>query len=119
MTKTRSVLVLSTFVLTLLAAGCGGGEPSAESPAETASPAGAATDAATSEQLTYEPAYPADVSEEGLSEEDVEQLRVEHTHDGGEAHSHEGDEHDHEGEEHSHDDGSHTHGEGDNDDHDH
>lgn len=112
MTKTRSVFVLSIFLLTLLASGCGGGDTSAEKPAETASPGGAAADDATSAQVTYEPAYPAEVSEEGLSEEDVAQQRQEHSHEDGEERSHEG-------EEHGHEDGGHTHGEDEGDDHDH
>ena len=112
MTKTCSLFALSILFLTLLTTGCGGGEPSVQPPADAASTGGAATETAPTEQVTYEPAYPADVSEEGLREEDVAQ-QEKHSHDGGEAHSHG------EGDEHSDDHGDHAHGEGEGDDHDH
>ena len=102
-------LLLSCLLLPLLVTGCQPGEtedpgtadgtPAAEAPAEPGQAAEAGED------ITYEPAYPTDVSEEGLSEEDVEQ-QMGHGHDGN--HSH-GDDHTH-GDDHVHDD-DHEHGE--------
>ena len=88
------------MLLTLTFVACGAATtPEAEEAATETAPAGA-TDAA----VAYEPAYPDEVSDEGLSEEDVEQQEGEHTHGDGETHSH-----DDEGE-HGHDDGDHDDG---------
>lgn len=120
MTPKHTLVHLSTLLLVLLATSCRNGdrsEPSAaEEPAAAEAPAtaGEATADSPAADVSYEPAYPADVSEEGLSEEDAAQQQTTHAH-GGEEHSHaEEDGHAHgEGEgEHSHDDGGH-------DDHDH
>ena len=82
-------LILATAALAACA-----GEPAA-APAET--------EAATVGGVSYEPAYPAEVSEEGLSEADVAQQEGAHNH----------------GEEADHGEAGHTHGDDDADDHDH
>ena len=87
---------LSSFPLVLAAAwaiGCGG--PSDHAAGEAAAPAAAASPAAT---VAFEPAYPAEVSAEGLSAQDAAQQETPHSHDGGEEHTHgeeKGDEGDH------------------------
>lgn len=60
-------------------AGDGTGEAAAETPAAAASPTAG---------VAYEPAYPTDVSAEGLSAQDVSQQEIPHRHDGGEEHTH-------------------------------
>lgn len=93
-------LVLAAF----LAVGCGGADSadSADAPAEPAAPA---------DETTYVPAYPEEVSDEGLSEADAAQQETLHTHADGEAHDHEEGDH----EEHGHEEGRH---EGDDHEHD-
>ncbi|HVR30992.1 MAG TPA: hypothetical protein VMS86_15835 [Thermoanaerobaculia bacterium] len=88
------VLVLAT--LTFYAAACGS---SADSSGGEAAPAMGAAPSPTPQSVVYEPAYPEEVSEEGLSQDDVSQQQTSHRHDGSEAHAHDGD------------DGSHTHDE--------
>lgn len=96
---TKPILLCTTLAIAaLLTAGCRqdapAGSPSAE-PATTEAPAADAEASSTpSEQVAYEPAYPAEVSAEGLGEQDVAQQEAGHSHDG---------------EEHSHDDGDHSH----------
>lgn len=103
MTPKRILVPLSTLVLVLLTTGCRHGDrnepPGAEEPVATEAPAttGEAAADPPAADVTYEPAYPAEVSEEGLSEEDAAQQQTTHAH-GGEEHSHadEGDDgHDH------------------------
>ena len=119
MTRTRIVLLLSIPSLVVLSVGCQNGESEQPSAAEEPAAAEAAAgpeetgEAGTEPQatgVTYEPAYPTDVSDEGLSEEDAAQQQTTHSHDGGEEHAHgEGEDHAHgEGDDdHAHDDGSH------------
>lgn len=114
-------LLTSFLLLPLLAAGCQQGEPedpnaADETPAAEA-PTGTGEAAEAGEDVTYEPAYPTDVSDEGLTEEDTEQQmghghEGEHTHEDGN-HEHEGD-HAHDGE-HDHEQGGHDHGDGEHD----
>lgn len=86
--------LLLPMLLTLTFATCGGTTtPEAEEAATETAPAGA-TDAA----VAYEPAYPDEVSDEGLSEEDVEQQAGEHAHADEEDHEHDGDDHEDDGE---------------------
>ena len=118
MTRTQSLLLSS--MLTIAVVSCQSSEPEPPAPAtestapESTAPESTAAGAPTpspspgggemersSEEVAYEPAYPADVSSEGLSEEDVAQQEAGLSRPG---HSHGGDEH-------SHGDGDHTHGE--------
>ena len=101
MTLNRRVpFSFSLLFIAALAIGCQSGassEPAVEEPA--------AADASAAD-VTYEPAYPTDVSEEGLSEDDTAQQQATHSHDGGEEHAHgEGEDHPHGAgeEEHGHD----------------
>jgi hypothetical protein len=76
-------LPLVLAVATVLA-GCG--RTAEQSPAADApAPAAAASPAAT---VAYEPAFPADVSAEGLSATDAAQQETPHSHEGGEEHTH-------------------------------
>ena len=91
-------------------------------PTRTASPEGGSPQGreGTSEGVTYVPAYPADVSTEGLDAEDVAQQESlshgEDGHDHGEdGHDHGEDGHDHGEGGHDHDEGDHNHDEGDHD----
>lgn len=102
-------------ILILLANGlvaCGGDRPASDD-AESARAAATAPDAAetaSGEGVTYEPAFPEEVSSEGLSEQDVAQQEAGHGHS-------EGADHDTD-----HGDVGHSHREGadhDHDDHDH
>ena len=113
MTKTSSILVLTTLTLAIASLACDRTEPQEQPPA--AAPPDAATATATStlvspegtdvpssetpdaaEEVAYEPAYPDDVSAEELTEGDVAQQEAGHSHDDGEEHTHDGDEtHDH------------------------
>lgn len=115
MTKTQIFLLLSTLTIALVSTACQRGETEEQTP-EAESPAAESTvvpDAAA--DVAFEPAYPADVSTEVLSEEDEDQQEAGHSH-GGEEHSHDDGSHtDGDGDE-DHDDGSHTHGD---EDHDH
>lgn len=82
-----------TLLVGLAAGACGAGDPTAEPPS-SAAPEG--------EAVQFEPAYPEEVSGEGLSAEDEAQQAVTHSH-GGEAHTHE------DGDESDHGDGGHPH----------
>jgi hypothetical protein len=77
------------LALAAVAAGCS--QPPPAGPVETTpTPAGAPAAPATppAETTTYEPAYPPDVSPEGLTEKDAAQQAKPHRHGGGEAHTH-------------------------------
>ena len=93
---------------------------SGDAPVPSADPAPATS--APEDEVTYVPAYPEDVSDEGLSDEDVAQQEAhshgeeEHSH-GEEDHSHNEEDHSHDEEDHGHGEGEHSHGEG--EDHDH
>lgn len=102
MTRRYSTLSLLAFAaaLTLGLWACGGQPSTPET--ETSAPAPDSTEGDSSTgAATYEPAYPQEVSEEGLSEADVSQQEAAHDH---------GDDED----EHSHDhgdgEGEHSHG---------
>jgi hypothetical protein len=81
----RSLLLV--LPLALLAGACGGG---AEPPRAEGTPPATAAEASADRTggVAFEPAYPGEVSEEGLSERDVEQQQMLHSHDGGEPHTH-------------------------------
>ena len=109
MTTTQSLLLSSILTFALIS--CQSSEPDASAPASQTVPAesiaaGSTDDPTTpSDEVAYEPAYPAEVSSEDLSAEDVSQQETAHSHGDGE---------------HSHDDGDHTHGEAEGDaEHDH
>ena len=100
----RAVLAFSAFVAVL--SGCGGAaEPAAEGPAAVPATVEEEGAGAAESATTYEPAFPEEVSGEGLSEEDTQQQEAAHSHDGGEPHEHGAEEEDG----HSHDDGDHQH----------
>ncbi|MCH9648141.1 MAG: hypothetical protein K0U98_07880 [Deltaproteobacteria bacterium] len=94
----KSYFLLSILSFALLSMACQQGSYDAPNPGETApSPTaessttkapGMDSEAGSAEEVKYEPAYPADVSTEELSEEDVAQQETQHSHDGGEMHSH-------------------------------
>lgn len=111
MTTNRLVTSFTMLSLVLLVIGCRGEAPNESAIAEPAATTEAEAPAA---DVAYEPAYPAEVSEEGLSEQDTAQQRASHSH-GGEEHSHG------EGEDppHGDDEGEHTHEDGDPDDQQH
>lgn len=86
-------VLLAAAVILLVA--CGGGEPAAREPEPENGGA-----------VTYEPAYPEEVSAEGLSDEDAAQQENAHDHDGGAGHEHGEGAHSHDGEagdDHGHD----------------
>ena len=90
---------LAAFVAISLAAAVAGCRPGDSSPDAAATEAeghapGSEAPAAAPPEVTYEPAFPADVSEEGLSEGDVAQQETVHSH-GDEEHTHGDDETDH------------------------
>lgn len=99
----RQLVAAAALALGVLCLGaCGGDtvEPAAEGPAaeaEVDTPASAATDG-----VEYEPAYPEEVSAEGLAESDAAQQEEAHSH-GDETHTHEGEE------EQPHEDDGHSH----------
>ncbi len=89
------LLLLTTLAATFSSCRPGESEPpSTPAPEQTEPTAAEPSPPASSEEVAYEPAYPADVSSEGLSEEDVAQQEADHSHDGGE-HSHDGGDHTH------------------------
>ena len=115
MTKTRSILILALFTVVIASLACKGNEPAKtdETPTaatvpetKTVEPNATEGDAPeASEEVAYEPAYPDDVSTEGLSEEDQEQQEAQHSHGDGEEHSHGDGSHSHDSEpdDHAHD----------------
>ncbi len=99
---TRSQTLLLSSMLTIVVFACQSGEPEAPAPApestaaESTAAEPTATDVSTPEsaaaptasgEVAFEPAYPADVSAEGLSEEDVDQQKAGHSH-GDATHTH-------------------------------
>jgi hypothetical protein len=92
MTLTKTLVTSAVVALVLTTSACGPGsksEPEAEQPAASES-SQQVTPSTAEEEVTYEPAYPTDVSEEGLTEEDVEQQEAGHSHGPGAAdHAHE------------------------------
>ena len=96
---TAPVLLLTIF-LAVLGTGCPSSSetPSAKTPAASASsseptPEPEPTGTEPADEVTYEPAYPADVSTEDLDTEDTAHQQT-HSH-GVEEHSHGEDDHDH------------------------
>lgn len=94
--------LLLSILLTLFIAtnACGPGAPSEELSAEPSA-------SATKVEVRFEPAYPEEVSSEGLTAEDVAQQEAGHSHSGDGVHAHEEAGHSHEEVEdhHEHDDG--------------
>lgn len=92
MTKTTfSLLVLITSLFTLACqqeAPAESATEKTESAQEAPSVPPAEVEIPAEETVEFEPAYPEDVSAEGLSTEDISQQETQHSHDGGEAHSH-------------------------------
>ena len=88
-TRTGSILTVLSLVLTFVAcAPSSKSEPQGEQPApatESSEPVATPT----VEEVTYEPAYPQDVSDEVLTDEDVEQQEAGHSHGAGADHTHE------------------------------
>jgi hypothetical protein len=87
----RPAVLTSALLLALATVACGDGHDHAHEPAAATA---AAQPSPTTGAVTFEPAYPAEVSPEGLTEQDVTQQETPHSHDGGEEHTH-GDEEDH------------------------
>lgn len=96
MKRFRPIPLAATLWLAWTLGACAG-----EAPDHTPDAASEEAEAAPGPEVEYEPAYPEEVSPEGLSEADEAQQET-HTH-GGTTHSHGDDE----GDEHEHDDGSH------------
>jgi hypothetical protein len=82
MIKSISILTL-LFAISVFAFGCGGDEPAAT---ETSAPPPSTTSETTGD-VAFEPAYPEEVSTEGLSAEDTAQQQT-HRHADGEVHAH-------------------------------
>jgi hypothetical protein len=92
-TKTLSSCVVLSLVLTL---GACGPSPKSEPQGEQKAPTVDSSDEATApivDEVAYEPAYPEEVTDEGLTEEDQAQQEAGHSHEPGTA-------------DHTHDDGS-------------
>lgn len=93
--RSRLLAALAAVVATTCTA-CGGSRDGQAAAAGGAPPAPSPT-----ASVVYEPAYPAEVSGEGLTQQDVTQQEAPHSHDGGEPHAHdeetreEGDNHGH------------------------
>jgi len=88
-TKTGSTLAVLAFVLTLIAcAPSSKSEPAAEQPVPAATSSEPIAPP-TANEVTYEPAYPEEVTDEGLTDEDVKQQEVGHSHGPGADHTHE------------------------------
>ena len=83
----RSILFALTLVVVAGACGRDDAQPAAGDQGVAAT---AATPSPTPTGVAFEPAYPADVSAEGLSQQDVTQQETPHSHDGGEEHTHAG-----------------------------
>lgn len=78
--------------------GSGGASPESEDPA--GSEASASTTGSAEDEVAYEPAYPEEVSSEGLTEEDTAQQEDTHSH-GPDSHTHDNG-HDENEEQHQH-----------------
>lgn len=89
MTRFSTPHVSALAITLVLAAGSVG----CSRPADTtlkAAPTASAAATQSVEEPKYEPAYPTEVSAEGLTAKDTEQQAKPHSHDGGEAHTHGG-----------------------------
>lgn len=106
-----ALLAIGLLSTSCVFTGNGGASPESEDSAGSeASATGSAED-----EVAYEPAYPEEVSDEGLTEEDTAQQETAHSHDGEGEHSHGPDSHS-DGTDHEHDDHDHD---GDHDPHQH
>jgi len=90
---TRIFLALSIFTLAFASLACQPRDPddraTSAPAAATSNGAGSSpTSEATEPAVEYDPAYPADVSGEGLTEGDLSQQESTHSHGDGEEHSH-------------------------------
>lgn len=102
MTRFRTIPLVAVILLAGALAACAG-EPA--SPAtDTSDAPSQGAGAAEEPEVEYEPAFPEEVSSEGLSEADAAQQET-HGHDDGTTHTH-GDE---DADDHGHDDGPHSH----------
>lgn len=103
MNLTKTTCLLSILLLFLGLTACGAPPETTGEPASAAdTPPPAVSDEAA---VTYEPAYPEDVSQEGLTDADTTQQET-HGHDDGTEHSHAEGDHSHDDEaEQNHDDG--------------
>jgi hypothetical protein len=82
--RPRSLVV--ALLLAAVVAACGGGTDHAPgSDSATSLPAAQPTPSA---GVAFEPAYPTEVSAEGLSPQDTAQQETPHRHEGGEEHTH-------------------------------
>lgn len=103
MTTAHRSLALVFLALAFTGLACGSAEappPDAAAPPSDPPPPAAEAGAG---GVTYEPAYPEEVSSEGLSEGDVAQQEASHSQGADEEHSHGGDEHTHDAADHPHD----------------
>ena len=91
-TKANSILAVLILVFTLVAcAPSSKSEPQGEPP-DSADESSEHVAAPAAKEISYEPAYPQDVSDEALTAEDVEQQEAGHSHGPGtEDHTHEDD----------------------------
>lgn len=93
MTLTKTMVSFAIFTLALIFAACAPSpisEPQVEQPTPVTESDQQVEPSTAVEEVSYEPAYPEDVSEEGLTEEDVEQQEAGHSHGSGtEDHTHE------------------------------
>jgi hypothetical protein len=80
----RFVLLASACAIVPVGCGHGGEQPAGDEGRS----AGEAQPGPTPPGVTFEPAYPADVSREGLSPQDAAQQEMPHSHDGGAEHTH-------------------------------
>ena len=88
--KTAATLAVPTLALTLMAcAPSQKSEPQGEQPVSAAESSEQVTSSTAEEEVSYEPAYPQDVSDEALTDEDVELQEAGHSHGPGADHTHE------------------------------
>lgn len=101
--KTLVIRRAAALALTLTSLACAGEPPADSEPAAAPAAAESATPTEAG-AVTYEPAYPEEVSGEELAESDVAQQEAEHAHADGAEHSHGPDsDHDHDhGDDHDH-----------------
>ena len=92
---TKTFFLLSLFALGSLACQRTASDEASTPTPEPATASDSSPMAESEPAIEYEPAYPTDVSSEALSEGDVAQQEAEHSHDGGDEHSHEDESHEH------------------------
>lgn len=108
--RTPAPTFAATFLSTaMLLSGCAQRAETTATPDPEPQPAAEHEEAGQGETVQLEPAYPAEVSAEGLSAADQEQHRElgEHSHEDGTTHTHEGEDDHGDGgqDDHEHDDG--------------